>query len=464
MKGKRIATAQTARQGGAPEIAATGERGTSNAPAASSLVHKPKPLDLRLILLTSLGGAMEFYDFTLFAFLSTTLAKAFIPPVAPTWLGTFEALGVFAAAYLARPLGGLVLANFGDIFGRRHIFLFSIGLMTFATFCVACMPTYETIGMAAPILLILLRCLQGIAIGGEVPGSWTFISEHVAPERRGLACGIICSGLSFGILLGCSTALLFETFMDSGWFDREGWRYPFILGGALGLIAMAARRSLLETPVFNEARGKAALIPHLPLEIVLRDFRLNMTICIALMWLLSATLVMTTVLNVSYLHRFVGYSTFDALLATGCCALALTIATCPVGLLVDRYGPGPVIMIGSTILAVSAMLFYGHAPLSRTHLLLLNSLLGASVGVCGAIPYVLVTAFPTQVRYTGVSLCYNIPLAVFGGLTPFGVNWLMQFEPMSYGYYLTALCGIAFLAGLYVFLYGIKAEMPAIRK
>ncbi|WP_353622767.1 MFS transporter [Aliirhizobium terrae] len=285
-----------------------------------------------------------------------------------------------------------------------------------------------------------------------------------APERRGLACGIICSGLSFGILLGCSTALLFETFMDSGWFDREGWRYPFILGGALGLIAMAARRSLLETPVFHEARGKAALIPHLPLEIVLRDFRLNMTICIALMWLLSATLVMTTVLNVSYLHRFVGYSTFDALLATGCCALALTIATCPVGLLVDRYGPGPVIMIGSTILAVSAMLFYGHAPLSRTHLLLLNSLLGASVGVCGAIPYVLVTAFPTQVRYTGVSLCYNIPLAVFGGLTPFGVNWLMQFEPMSYAYYLTALCGIAFLAGLYVFLYGIKAEMPAIRK
>jgi MFS family permease len=453
------------RQGGVPEMnAMNGDRGMSIAPTTSPLLHKPEPVDLRLILLTSLGGAMEFYDFTLFAFLATTLAKAFIPPVAPTWLGTFEALGVFAAAYLARPLGGLVLANFGDVFGRRHIFLFSIGLMTFATFCVACMPTYETIGIAAPILLIVLRCLQGIAIGGEVPGSWTFISEHVAAERRGLACGIICSGLSSGILLGCGTALLFETFTDTAWFEREGWRYPFILGGALGLIAMAARRSLQETPVFHETRGKPALIPHLPLEVVVRDFRLNMTICIALMWLIAATLVMTTMLNVSYLHRFVGYSTYDALLATGCCALALTIATWPVGLLVDRYGPGPVIMIGSVILAVSAMLFYGYADRSRMHLLLLNSLLGASVGVCGAVPYVLVNAFPAQVRYTGVSLCYNIPLAVFGGLTPFGVNWLMQYEPMSYAYYLVVLCCIAFLAGLHLFLYGLKAEMPQVRK
>jgi MFS family permease len=441
-----------------------GDRGVSIAPAAYPLVQQPKTTDLRLIFLTSLGGAMEYYDFTLFAFFSTTLAKAFIPPDAPTWLGTYEALGVFAAAYLARPLGGLVLANFGDIFGRRHIFVFSIGLMTFATFCVACMPTYDTIGIAAPLLLIFLRCLQGIAIGGEVPGGWTFISEHVATERRGLACGIICSSLSLGILLGCITALLFQTYADAEWFDQEGWRYPFILGGALGLIAMAARRSLQETPVFHETKGKSALVPHLPLRVVLRDFRPNLTICVALMWLLSASLVMTTMLNASYLHRFVGYSTYDALLATTCCALTLTLATGPIGLFVDRYGPGPVIMIGSVILATSAILYYGYADISRTHLLVLNSLIGASVSVCGAIPYVLVSAFPPQVRYTGVSLCYNVSFAVFGGLTPLGINWVVQFEPMSYAYYLIMLSGIAFLAGLYLFRYGISAEMPQANK
>lgn len=433
-------------------------------PASSPLVHKPESTELRLILLTSLGGAMEFYDFTLFAFFSATLANAFVPPVVPPWLPAYEVLGVFAAAYLARPLGGLVLANFGDLFGRRHIFLFSIGLMTFATFGVACLPTYETIGVSAPILLVLLRCLQGIAIGGEVPGGWTFISEHVPVGRRGLACGIICSGLSLGIVLGCATALVFETYTDAEWFGREGWRYPFILGGVLGLVAIAARRSLQETPVFHEMRGKSSLIPHLPLEVVLRDFRSNVIVCMVLMWLLSASLVMTTMLNVSYLHRFVGYSSYDALLATAFGALALTISTWPVGLLVDRYGPGPVIMAGSVALAGSAILFYGYAGQSLTHLLWLNGLLGACVGVCGAVPYVLVDAFPPQVRYTGVSLCYNISFAVFGGLTPIGLTWLTQYEPMSYACYLTALSAIAFAAGAYLLLHGLDAEMSRARR
>jgi MFS family permease len=438
--------------------------GLSTDPATYPLLDKPKSKDIRLILLTSLGGAMEFYDFTLFAFFSTTLANAFASPLAPAWLPAYEVLGVFAAAYLARPLGGLVLANFGDVFGRRNIFLFSIGLMTFATFGVACLPTYETIGVFAPILLVVLRCLQGIAIGGEVPGGWTFISEHVPASHRGLACGILCSGLSLGIVLGCTTALLFQAYADAEWFAREGWRYPFILGGVLGLVAIAARRSLQETPVFGEMREKSPLIPRLPLEVVLQEFRSNVTVCVMLMWLLSASLVMTTMLNVSYLHRFVGYSTYDALLATAFGALALALATWPIGLLVDRYGPGPVIMAGSVALAGSAILFYGYADLSRMHLMCLNALLGACVGVSGAVPYVLVSAFPPQVRYTGVSLCYNVSFAVFGGLTPLGLNWFMQFEPMSYAYYLIALSAIAFAAGAYLCIRGVEAEVSRAKR
>jgi MFS family permease len=366
---------------------------------------------------------------------------------------------VFSAAYLARPLGGLVLANFGDVFGRRYIFLFSIGLMTFATLGVAFLPTYDAIGITAPVLLILLRCLQGIAIGGEIPGGWTFIFEHMPANRRGLACGLLCSGLSFGILLGCGTALLFQAKVDPQWLDDGGWRYPFIFGGILGLVAVAARRSLRETPVFRETRISAPLVPLLPLEVIFRDLRTKVLVCTVLTWLLSASLVITTMLNVHYLHIYVGYSTYDSLLATACGVMALTLATWPIGILVDRYGPGPVIMVGSVALAAAAMLYYGYSAVSPAHLFWLNSLLGACVGVCGAIPYAMVSAFPPQVRYTGVSLCYNFS-AVMGGLTPLCLNWFMQFEPMSYAYYLAALSSLAFAAGLHLWLNEMEPQAP----
>lgn len=406
--------------------------------------------DIGLVLLTSIGGAMEFYDFTLFAFFSATLARAFFPADAPAWLASYEILGVFAAAYLARPLGGVVLANFGDMLGRKHIYMFSIGLMTFATFGVAIIPSYATIGLAAPIILIFLRCLQGIAIGGEIPGGWTYISEQVPVGRRGLCCGILCSGLSVGILFGVGIAFLFQTYADPVWFNANGWRYPFVLGGVVGLAAMAARRYLQETPVFHEIKSKGLLIPDLPFRVVIRDFRLSVTICVVLTWLLSASIVVTTMLNVNYLHRFVGYSIPESLLATAVGVIALILTSGPFGALADRFGPGPVFVGGSLFLAVSVLLFYSYASVSLTHLFLLNGLLGTAVGLCGAVPYVLVSAFPPQVRYTGVSFSYNVSYAVFGGLTPLAVNRLMEFDPMSYAYYLCILSSFAFLIGLYI--------------
>ena len=149
------------------------------APASSA------PRELRTLTLAALGGALEFYDFIIFVFFTGVIGQLFFPPDTPDWLRQLQAFGLFAAGYLARPLGGIVMAHFGDRSGRKRMFTLSVFLMAVPTLLIGLLPTYATLGYAAPLALLVLRILQGAAVGGEVPGAWTFVAEHVpaAPRR-----------------------------------------------------------------------------------------------------------------------------------------------------------------------------------------------------------------------------------------------------------------------------------------
>nr|MDH4442730.1 MFS transporter [Rhizobium sp.] len=153
----------------------------------------------RLLALSGIGGALEFFDFVIFLFLAPVISKTFFPPDTPEWLADVQALGIFAAGYVFRPLGGLVMAHFGDRSGRKRVFLFSILLMAVATAGIAFIPSYATAGWIAPLILVLLRICQGVAIGGEAPGAWTFVAEHVAPRHLALACAFMSSSLIAGV-------------------------------------------------------------------------------------------------------------------------------------------------------------------------------------------------------------------------------------------------------------------------
>ena len=142
--------------------------------------------DAKVLALASLGGALEFYDFVVYVFFATTLSQLFFPVGMSQSLRDFQSFGIFAAGYLARPLGGIVMAHFGDLVGRKRMFMLSVLLMAVPTFAIGLLPTFSHIGFAAPVLLLSLRMLQGAAIGGEVPGAWVFASEHVSPARTGL--------------------------------------------------------------------------------------------------------------------------------------------------------------------------------------------------------------------------------------------------------------------------------------
>ncbi|MFA7299917.1 MAG: MFS transporter, partial [Sideroxydans sp.] len=160
----------------------------------------------RTLALSALGGALEFYDFIIFIFFAAAISQLFFPPDMPDWLRQVQTFGIFAAGYLARPLGGIIMAHFGDLFGRKRMFMLSIFLMAVPTLTIGLLPTYAVIGIWAPLLLLAMRVLQGAAIGGEVPGAWVFVAEHVPPRHIGFACGTLTAGLTGGILLGSLVA------------------------------------------------------------------------------------------------------------------------------------------------------------------------------------------------------------------------------------------------------------------
>ncbi|MCR6553107.1 MFS transporter, partial [Aeromonas sp. CPF2-S1] len=215
--------------------------------------------DYKTLSLAALGGALEFYDFIIFVFFAVVIGELFFPADIPEWLRQFQTFGIFAAGYLARPLGGIIMAHFGDLIGRKRMFTLSIIMMALPTLLIGLLPTYAVLGIGAPIALLGLRILQGAAIGGEVPGAWVFVAEHVPARRVGVACGTLTAGLTAGILLGSLIATAVNKSLTPAEVSDWGWRVPFLLGGIFGIVAMYLRRWLHETPVFAEMQANKTL-------------------------------------------------------------------------------------------------------------------------------------------------------------------------------------------------------------
>ena len=313
-----------------------------------------------------------------------------------------QTFGIFAAGYLARPLGGIIMAHFGDLVGRKKMFTLSILLMALPTLAIGLLPTYSSVGIIAPLLLLLMRILQGAAIGGEVPGAWVFVAEHVPEKRIGIACGTLTAGLTVGILLGSVVATLINTSLTPQGIHDGGWRIPFLLGGVFGLIAMYLRRWLQETPIFLEMQQRKALAQELPVKAVALKHQKAVVISMLLTWLLSAGVVVVILMSPVWLQK--------------------------------HYGFAPAIT-----LQANSWAFYHLAGASPQRLFLLYGTVGLCVGVVGAVPYVMVRAFPAEVRFTGISFSYNLSYAIFGGLTPIAVTMLMGVSPMAPAWYVLAL-------------------------
>ncbi|MBX3691072.1 MFS transporter [Dokdonella sp.] len=414
--------------------------------------HALRRGDVRTLVLAALGGALEFYDFIIFVFFAAVIAQVFFPPDLPEWLRQLQAFGIFAAGYLARPLGGIIMAHFGDRGGRKRMFMLSVLLMAVPTLLMGLLPTYADIGLAAPLLLLGLRMLQGAAVGGEVPGAWVFVSEHVPPSRVGFACGTLTAGLTFGILLGSLVA----SGVNATWTKDEvlawAWRIPFVLGGVSGLLAVWLRRYLAETPVFEEMRRRRALVEGLPLRRVLAGSGREVATSMLLTWMLTAGIVVVILMTPTLVQNLFAIVPVDAARANSLATFMLVIGCIAYGLGADRWGYRRMLLIGAFAVAATTALLYMGTRAAPERFATFYAIAGFAVGVVGVVPTAMIHAFPPPIRFSGISFAYNIAYAISGGLTPLAVATWIRHEPNAAVYYVVLAC----VAGVIGTWFGVR--------
>lgn len=418
----------------------------TRAPAAARALTRS---DYKTLALAALGGALEFYDFIIFVFFAPAIGQLFFPASIPDWLRQLQTFGIFAAGYLARPLGGIVMAHFGDLLGRKRMFTLSVLLMALPTLAMGCLPTYATIGVFAPVLLLTLRVLQGAAVGGEVPGAWVFVSEHVPRRHIGYACGTLTAGLTFGILLGSLIAATVNHHFAPAEISAWAWRVPFLIGGVFGLFSVYLRQWLHETPVFAEMQARKSLADEIPLKAVLRDHGGAVIVSMLLTWMLSAAIVVVILMTPPLMQKQFHLDATTSLLANCVATLFLTIGCVSAGALADRFGARRVLSIGGIALAIAYYVLFRQMAIDTSLLVPLYAIAGLLVGTIGAVPFVMVNAFPAVVRFSGISFSYNVAYAVFGGLTPIVVALLMKSAPLAPAYYVAAICVLGALTTLF---------------
>lgn len=398
----------------------------------------------RLLVLSSLGGVLEFYDFIIYALLAGPIAATFFP-VTNNVLSLLLTFATFSIGYLARPLGGMLFGHYGDKFGRSKTFTVSVWLMALATLLIALTPGYATIGIAAPVIVTLLRVVQGMSIGGEIPGALAYVSESM-PHKRGLACGIILFALINGIVLGSLVEATLVSILSPQQMLAWGWRIPFVLGGIFGFISYYLRRDLLESPLF------AALghnVEEFPLYKVFTLRFTNACAGIFIVGLCASLIVGLFLFMPAYLSKVLNIPTERYIWFSTAALFLVTLLCIVFGALLDRMRASWLLLglIGMTVVAVYPIfIIYQHHPQWLAVALLLSALLAG--WAAGVIPGYLAELFPTAIRYSGIALSYNIGFAVFGGLTPVVAMFLIyKFNsPLAPAFYLIAVALSAAIA------------------
>src|SRR5471032_1561937 len=393
---------------------------------------RPAPFtraDYKTLGLAALGGALEIYDFIIFVFFALTLSQLFFPPEMPEWLRLLQSFGIFVTGYLARPLGGILMAHFADQLGRKRVFSLSILLMALPCLLIGVMPTYADIGYWAPLILLALRILQGAAVGGEVPSAWVFVAEHAPKGHRGYALGVLQAGLTFGYLLGALIATWLSRVFSPAEILDYAWRIPFLLGGVFGVVGVWLRRWLSETPVFMQMQAQRQALGEFPLRAVLREHRQALLPAVLLTCVLTSAVVVLVVLTPTVMQQRFGMSASHTFALSALGIVFLNIGCVIAGVLVDRLGAWRGVVLYSLLLPLGIGVLYTCLIIGGDWIGLAYAIAGLSCGVVGAVPSVMVSLFPARIRVSGISFTYNIAYAAWASITPLLLIGLMPWSP-----------------------------------
>jgi MHS family proline/betaine transporter-like MFS transporter len=367
---------------------------------------------------------VEWYDFTLYLYFATVLSRVFYGGRGEALLTT---LAGFAAAYFLRPLGAVVFGHIGDRYGRRRMLLSSVALMTLAMLLIGLLPTRAAIGPAAGWLLFLLRCVMGFSVGGEYTGVVAYLLEGAPPHRRGLLASSASAASEVGGLLAVGVAALTVALMDEPSLERWGWRIPFLFGAALAGSVGIARTTMQESPEFKRQQDEGS-VPEIPLRHALRNHRAG----IARSFAISALGSITYYVGITYVPAFltsVGRLTErDSLWLSTAAAVIVILVTPFAGAWSDRVGRRPVlILLALASAALPVTMFELMASGARAQALIGALMLAALAGGYSAVGAVATAEqFPGEGRVTGLALGATGATAIFGGLTPYLAQLLVQ--------------------------------------
>ncbi|WP_428374923.1 MFS transporter [Lichenicoccus sp.] len=400
-------------------------------------------MGVRVVVASVIGNALEWYDFTVYAFLATIIGHRFFPHSGPT-VALLQTFAVFGVGFVARPLGGLAIGLFGDRKGRKPALLLTIGLMAAGTGLIGALPDYATIGVWAPLLLVVARALQGFSAGGEWGGSASFLVEWAPARRRGLYGSFHPGSIFLGQLIGTAVADLLVVLLGRADMEAWGWRVPFLLGALIGPLGLLARRRIGETPVFIAARTDTAPARRLSAGKLLFAFCFVSVQSVAIYIYLSYF--------PTFLQHDAGWTAREALTSTVLATIATGCAVVGSGALSDRIGRKPVLLFSCLVFLLLSYPLVWLILHGATHALavLVQCALGANCGLfIGSMTAALVEMFPTRSRLTGLSTSYNLASMVFGGFAPFIATGLI------------AATGAAISVTYYVIL-GAVVSLPAV--
>lgn len=403
----------------------------------------PGPAVLRRVAVSSLlGTAIEYYDFLIYGTMSALVFGVIFFPQSDPAVGTIAAFGTLAAGYVARPLGGILFGHFGDRIGRKSILVLTMGLMGGATFAIGLLPTFASIGLAAPVLLVGLRVIQGIALGGEWGGATLMVTEYAQSDRRGFWNGIMQMGSPIGSLLSIVVVALVVLLPDAA-FLSWGWRIPFLLSALMLAVGIYVRISIAESPVFAQAKPSLVEADRIPLLGVMRQPRILILACAVGI----GPFALTALISIYMISYATGLGYPRSVVMTSLVLTSLTaLVTIPYfSALSDRLGRRRVVMTGAIAIicyawpfftmveARNAAVFYVAMVIAQV----IQSLMFAPLGA------LLSEMFGTSVRYTGASMGYQLAALIGAGFTPLVASSVVAATGSSRGLVvLAAGCGM----------------------
>lgn len=425
----------------------------------------------KAVVATGIGNAMEWFDFGLYAYLAVTISQLFFAGVGNSGLQLVFTFATFAAAFLVRPLGGIFFGKIGDKYGRKIVLSTTIIIMAIATLLIGLLPTYETIGVWAPILLLVARMIQGFSTGGEYSGAMVYIAESSPDKKRGM----IGSGLEIGSLAGFIAASGLVTVLTLVLSDAQmlawGWRLPFLIAAPIGLIGLYLRRHLDESPVFEEMeQSMDENDTPLTFKEILKHYKKDLLLSVVIVAFFNITNYMVLSYMPSYLTEVLGVSDNMSLIIL----LVVMVIMMPLALLFgrmsDKHGNKKIVqigLIGLTILSIPAFMLMGNGELGFVFagVLLLGVLLSFYEGT---LPSLLPTLFFSDVRYRALALSFNISVSIFGGTTPLVASYLVHTtgDPLAPAYYLAAISAIGLIVFSILFVQtsgrALKGSYPAV--